>query len=749
MSSPPSQQTITPAQLFSLAIYNPSLGATDRTVNDQILFYTARTPQTPNEKLRQIGLAQGVVEFSRGFTRSENLSNIETEKSRIVITEVEEGWWALAYIDNTRITSGEPEHTEYSSREVSQPQLLIAQITSAYQQYRFHYGTFSENIKTLGREEFCRRMDRYWLRWAWKWDVILSGNPAIDVWNGTKIAQPRLGATVREVLGAIVAQEQAVEGGGFVDMVVGRYGKVEESEQPKDGSLSAQLEPPRASSGLGFLWPASTESESSSRNHSPARPPSLIPSPSPRLADRGPKDLTAQDGCIFLGTGKLHPQSVRDISVWASNLYRFGNDGANRLHKKKKGKRPRNQRFPSSPNLYSHASGASSAEPSPLVERGRPGSADASPVIPESAPSPAVRQRPQSLIAAHRTPLEIRERSTSVASQSRRATTTTTPAPTPASGTPTSNGKFLSILTFGWAGSSPTRGKDQVAQTPVITEANVERRSQPGSPRISVTERRGVPRNQDGPRFLYGYTGNLDEDDGDEADSGLQIEGLDSSAAGGKITHRSVWLYEMEQSGGNRGDATSAVDGVDSTKGKEVSPTDGKVPNQSNLKLKEYRMVVYINKPFIFILIFRPNTPRLLTPTLYRSLHLRLNPLRTSLVPSKAPTPAKTRPRAATNSKPIVYDLLYDPQTLIISSSIPNIPSFPHLAPSSQDPSSSSSAPLPAPWARLDAVHVHNQVLNIYSDVDREKERKSRTNRGWWLAWNRLGRNGKEAILVW
>ena len=32
----------------------------------------------------------------RGFAESENLSNIETERSRIVLQEVEEGWWVLA-----------------------------------------------------------------------------------------------------------------------------------------------------------------------------------------------------------------------------------------------------------------------------------------------------------------------------------------------------------------------------------------------------------------------------------------------------------------------------------------------------------------------------------------------------------------------------------------------------------------------------------------------------------------------------
>lgn len=75
-----------PAQLAFLAIYNPSLGPTDETFGDQVVFYHSRSAQEArlaakkdrrsnaaggiaareeeNEKLRQIGLAQGMVDFA-------------------------------------------------------------------------------------------------------------------------------------------------------------------------------------------------------------------------------------------------------------------------------------------------------------------------------------------------------------------------------------------------------------------------------------------------------------------------------------------------------------------------------------------------------------------------------------------------------------------------------------------------------------------------------------------------------------
>lgn len=115
----PSQMAFVPAQLGFLAIFNPSLGTTDETMDDQIVYYASISTQSQkqsqrrryrsrgkptdgisqeerNERLRQIGLAQGMVEFSRGFANGEPVNTIETEKTRVVLHEVEPGWWILA-----------------------------------------------------------------------------------------------------------------------------------------------------------------------------------------------------------------------------------------------------------------------------------------------------------------------------------------------------------------------------------------------------------------------------------------------------------------------------------------------------------------------------------------------------------------------------------------------------------------------------------------------------------------------------
>jgi hypothetical protein len=80
-----------PAQLSFLAIYNPTLGPTDETFADQLVYWYSRASyesrlshrkssaktggktksrddelrEEENERLRQIGLAQGMVDFAR------------------------------------------------------------------------------------------------------------------------------------------------------------------------------------------------------------------------------------------------------------------------------------------------------------------------------------------------------------------------------------------------------------------------------------------------------------------------------------------------------------------------------------------------------------------------------------------------------------------------------------------------------------------------------------------------------------
>lgn len=85
MSSAVNRARVTPASLTFLAIYNPSLSDDDESLQDQIVYYysskekgqrrripsgddsTEQSQEELNERLRQIGLAQGMIEFAKCF----------------------------------------------------------------------------------------------------------------------------------------------------------------------------------------------------------------------------------------------------------------------------------------------------------------------------------------------------------------------------------------------------------------------------------------------------------------------------------------------------------------------------------------------------------------------------------------------------------------------------------------------------------------------------------------------------------
>ncbi|KAH0282587.1 hypothetical protein KCU84_g18659, partial [Aureobasidium melanogenum] len=198
-------EQFTPAQLSFFSIYSPPLGPTDETFGDQVVFYYSRSARdgrskakaTPdeerlseNEKLRQIGLAQGMAGFARNFSDGEPIEAVETEKSRILMHELEKDWWVLASIDLTRLPSSNKEHEyEYSSREVSPAPLLLQQVLTAHRIFTLHHGpSLSDMYVKLTKDKFSAMLDRFWTRFCRNWDVLLHGNPAIDIFGGLKLA---------------------------------------------------------------------------------------------------------------------------------------------------------------------------------------------------------------------------------------------------------------------------------------------------------------------------------------------------------------------------------------------------------------------------------------------------------------------------------------------------------------------------------------------------------------------------------
>lgn len=213
----------------------------------------------------------------------------------------------LQSIDLTRLVSshdsssgapGEP-HVEYSAREVSSPALLLQHLLRAHQLFLLHHASsLAELFMRTPRNKFCGILKRFWNDFIWDWDVLLSGNPAVDVYNGVKLAaggelgigvgEEDWGSGEREVLEDFIGRTE-----GLVDLLVTRFGDAPADNQP--------------------AYTTSAKTDANENRKFGDR----------RTADKCPRP---SDGVIFSGIGAVSRPSVRAISQWAETLYIRGQD---------------------------------------------------------------------------------------------------------------------------------------------------------------------------------------------------------------------------------------------------------------------------------------------------------------------------------------------------------------------------------------------------------------------------------------
>jgi hypothetical protein len=725
--------------------------------------------------------------------------------------ELEPSWWILASIDLTRLPAARPstqkdtstdEQFEYSSREVAPPQLVLQHLLRAHTIFLLHHGTsLSELYIKSSRVAFCDLLDRFWSRYIRNWDVLLHGNPAVDIYNGIKLAaggelgigvgEEDWGSGEREVLEGFISRTE-----GLLDLFVSRFGDApaEQAKAEPDGRLKTsqvQQDP----------W-LGTDS-----------------------------DPRSSDGIIFSGIGAISRRSLATVSQWMEWIYKHGegaygvreNPSRHRRRRKQPpadGTDPRNEsrshRTPAPKEM-----GSSPARQQNDLRREAMKRSAASPNIPPpivsvaekslGKASPKARSREASPIPNSRTDEE------GIASED--------------SGLSAAD-KMIKILSLGY-GSSWTLSSTGLSEAKSSEKATSASTSLPDQ-KSEVDSGKGAPKeeddaldepqlqevdpkpelsdNEDVPfvqrleqsigKFIIGLSGDLENTEmiDDEPDGAGDIS---TSQAPQRVFLRTLTV-----------EFADTPTRLTSTSQDEDGPgSSGHGAKGSASSVGKYQMcqvAVYVHQPFIFAFLFVLHTPMLTFPSFYRNIHHQLGPLQKPLL--KSTDPAKVAQRIAeavgersstTTTTPLkkegaiglveaetIYDIIFDPDKLTIRTSIPNIPVPGTLAaeglssfsrgsitvsgswytlgiPISTSTSTSShqtrSGLEKTAWTRAEALNVHTQILNMWSAThdDRslerriERERTVKTARGWWILWMRVpspsnyGIDGdKEAFLI-
>lgn len=765
-TAPPAAAAV-PAQLGFLAIYNPSLGTTDETMEDQIVYYSSvaspssssskkqRRSSFPdptnassssredrNERLRQIGLAQGMVEFGRSFSGDRPVDTVETEKSRVVLHELEPGWWILASVDLTRLPAaasaaakgkavvaaaaagekGEKKPpasasaaVEYSTREVKPAALLLQDLLRAHAVFLLHHdSSLSALFVRTDRRRFVSVVSRFWDVFLASWNVMLHGNPLRNVFGGIKIAacgelgfgvgEEERGSGEREVLEGLVGRID-----GLVDLVVGKFGEAADGDGKtgRDGAEQQWL-------GTG-------------------------------------NDPGAEDGAIFLGVGALSRHSLRDVTFWMEDLYTWGENAygvkesptARRPHPKRrkaatKSPGPAPAATPTAPPVETQApdsSGTSDFKPPPPIVKpatqaaaGQPGSKTASGSVQDDKDSGGID-------------------------------------------------KMMGYLKLGygtyWSLGSSTPGSDETGSETPTTAVDPPPARPPVSWSTSQDDATG--------HYLIGLMGDVDDnspplDDHPGADEAghnsrtllrtltveLESEGTDKSESqtsrdlgsnDTELAPRQQQQQPKQQTSRsspassahtvkNSGSGSSSKEGTTGSTGRTKhderdNPRAGAqnqqtaFDSQDRNKTRKVRVVVYACRPFVFVLLFNLHDDSLNWDATYRSLRRELSPLRRPLLASTSYRPDRPVAEAGGGSGQKIYDLVWDPRSLTVHSTIPNIPV-------------GGAGDEGEVWSRVEAMNTHVQLLNTHASTrdgggrEMELERTAKTSRGWWIVWSRV-----------
>ncbi|KAF5022415.1 hypothetical protein F66182_5555 [Fusarium sp. NRRL 66182] len=673
--------TIVPAQLGFLTIFNPTLGNTDDTIEDQIVYYASVTtqnsrhkrrrtrgqptqdisPEERNERLRQIGLAQGMTSFSRGFASGSAVDTIDTEKSRVILHELEPGWWILASIDLTKlplpprlaVKNSEPaeERYEYSSREMKPASLLLRNLLRAHSIFLMHQdSSLSALFVRNRRTKFITILSRYWDLYLSTWNVMMHGNPARDIFGGIGIASSgELGVGVgeedrgsgeRAVLEGLVGRIE-----GLVDLVVSKFG-----------------------------------------DYDPESPPPDDPNGDPEQWLGTGKEPSPDDGAIFLGTGALSRKSLRDVTHWMEDLYTWGDHAYGIIESPTSVRRARRKRAASRA-----AQQAAQSQPQPAPE---PASEPSKPSPEQQTPNNPSKDQSQAL--------------------------------------PTEDGKLdkmVSYLKLGygtyWSFPGGAAADGSINETPKLEQDSKPAQDTLKLTRPNLTER--TPSYEAAGHYLIGLKGEINE-----ICSGSE-SGSSDDAGDGEHNSRTVLRtvnIELESEALNRPEAITVRDFEHPASALTQSQVVGNmIPGYDSHdlnKAKKLRVVVYVNRPFMFTFLFNLRTDSLAMDSLYHSLHHQLAPLRKPLLLSTRYRPERPGVDAASSPGNSIYDLVWDPVALTVHSSIPNIPeTYTELE----------------PWPRADALNTHLHIVNLYVGTRSRStalERTEKSSRGWWIVWTRL-----------
>ncbi|XP_009450766.4 vacuolar fusion protein CCZ1 homolog B isoform X1 [Pan troglodytes] len=172
-----------PPALLSFFIYNPRFGPREGEEENKILFYHPNEVEK-NEKIRNVGLCEAIVQFTRTFSPSKPAKSLHTQKNRQFFNEPEENFWMVMVVRNPIIEKqskdGKPV-LEYQEEELLD-KVYSSVLRQCYSMYKLFNGTFLKAMEDGGVKLLKERLEKFFHRYLQT--LHLQSCDLLDIFGG-------------------------------------------------------------------------------------------------------------------------------------------------------------------------------------------------------------------------------------------------------------------------------------------------------------------------------------------------------------------------------------------------------------------------------------------------------------------------------------------------------------------------------------------------------------------------------------
>ncbi|KAJ8413698.1 hypothetical protein AAFF_G00082050 [Aldrovandia affinis] len=170
--------------LLNFFIYNPKFGPREGEEEKKILFYHPSEVEK-NEKIRNVGLCEAIVQFTRTFCPSKPAKSLHTQKNRQFFFEPEENFWIVMVVRNPMVEKpskeGKPPTIEYQEEEILDT-VYGAVLQQCYSMYKLFNGTFGRAMEAGGVELLTQKLEKFFYRYLQT--LHLHSCDLLDVFGG-------------------------------------------------------------------------------------------------------------------------------------------------------------------------------------------------------------------------------------------------------------------------------------------------------------------------------------------------------------------------------------------------------------------------------------------------------------------------------------------------------------------------------------------------------------------------------------